>query len=362
MTGARTRKTETIVYIALWLTAIGLFLLDVMRYRAQMSMTLIDFGVIAEIARKMLPFFILFIVNNYLLIPKLLLRNRLVPYFFYTAIAVIVLWVVMYFIFMHQMATMPEHPRPHPDMRPLLPLPLFLDFIYALLVVGFNLAIALMFQRFDDRLEKESLMKANAENELAYLKSQIHPHFYMNMLNNIHGMIDIDPEKAQTMVISMSQLMRYMLYDSSKPRIPLTDEIAFLRNYLNLMRQRFPDSRVSISTHFPDDSEAKDIALPPLLFLMFIENAFKHGISYRKPSFIAIKIDLTADTLHFSCLNSNHPVDRTNNESTGIGLRNIRQRLHLLYGTQAVLDIAETPEVYTVNLTIPAHETQDHHN
>lgn len=91
-------------------------------------------------------------------------------------------------------------------MPPLLPMPVMLDSTYGLLVVGANLAITLMFQRYYDRLEQESLKKANAENQLAYLKAQINPHFYLNMLNNIHGMIDIDPEKAQKMLIDMSRL------------------------------------------------------------------------------------------------------------------------------------------------------------
>ena len=98
----------------------------------------------------------------------------------------------------------------------MLPLPLLLDFMYAIVVVGVNLAVALMFQRYYDKLERESLMKANAESQLANLKAQINPHFYMNMLNNIHGMIEIDPERAQSMVIDMSQLMRHMLYESSQ--------------------------------------------------------------------------------------------------------------------------------------------------
>ena len=364
MIKTRNRSTETIVYAALWLIAVGLYLLDAMRGRAQLSEPLIDMNVLGAMARTMIPFLVLFIVNNNLLIPRLLLKNRILPYFILTAAAVIILWGYQSIMFFHKMNMMPihPHPAPHPYLRPLLPLPLFLDFTYALLVDGCNLAIALMFQRYDDKLENESLMKANAENQLAYLKAQINPHFYMNMLNNIHGMIEIDPDKAQSMVLEMSHLMRYMLYDSSKPLIPLADETAFLRNYLNLMRQRYPANAVSITSQFPADSEARHISMPPLLFLVFIENAFKHGISYQQPSFVSVSIEINGDTVTFNCMNSRVAHDTNRTERSGIGLRNIRQRLALLYGTRASLQIAESESTYTVNLTLPINETENTDN
>ena len=129
----------------------------------------------------------------------------------------------------------------------IVPLPMFLDLVYDILIVGVNLAVALIFQRLDDKLERERMQKREAQNQLAYLKAQINPHFYMNMLNNIHAMIDIDAERAQDMLINMSKLMRYTLYDSSCERIALSSEIAFLNNYLSLMKQRYPDNRVSIT-------------------------------------------------------------------------------------------------------------------
>lgn len=364
MTNIRNRRTETLVYLCLWVIAVSLYLLDVMRSRAQMSLPLIDFHTLSVMARTMLPFLALFLINNSVLIPKLLFRNRLTAYFLVTSVVVILLWAYQYVAFMEHVRNMPSGhmPAPHPLMRPLIPLPLFLDFIYALLVVGSNLAIALMFQRFDDKLERESLMKNNAESRLEYLKAQINPHFYMNMLNNIHGMIEIDPEKAQSMVIDMSQLMRYMLYDSSKPRIALADEVAFLHNYLSLMRQRFPADRVTITASFPSPEQMQGISIPPLLSLVFIENAFKHGISYREPSFIDISLDISGSDLVFRCTNSNHAAKPAASAPSGIGLSNISQRLWLLYGAKAKLDIDNSHSIYTVTLTIPYNETPDSDN
>ena len=360
----RSRATESTVYLILWVIAIGLYLLDIIRNRASMSAPLVDISVILAVVRTMLPFLILFLINNNLLIPKLMLRNRLAAYLAALVAVVAVMALYQYFDFMHAAAQRHHgvHPAPHPFFRPLLPLPLLLDFTYAILVVGCNLAVALMFQRFDDKLERESLMKASAESQLAYLKTQINPHFYMNMLNNIHGMIEIDPEKAQMMVIDMSQLMRYMLYESSRPRIPLSQEITFLRNYMNLMRQRFPADKVRVTDSFPADSDMHGVELPPLLFLVFVENAFKHGVSYREESFVAVSVEVSADAVRFSCMNSNHAGAADSGESTGIGLRNVRQRLELIYGNRATLDIQQSSAVYTVNLTIHAHVTENTDN
>ncbi|MCM1071997.1 MAG: histidine kinase [[Clostridium] fimetarium] len=367
MSDFRNRRLESWIYAGLWILAAGLYLLDVMSNRARLSMPLFDAAVAARMAGTLLPFMALFAVNNFLLIPRLLLKNRTALYVLAVACALALMWVYQYFDFQQLEAVRHRlhpggSPRPHPFLRPLIPLPLFLDFTYSLLVVGGNLAVALMFQRFDDTLERESLMKTNAEARLEYLKAQINPHFYMNMLNNIHGMIEIDAERAQSMVIDMSRLMRYMLYDSSKPLISLSDEVAFLQNYLRLMRQRFPENRVSITSEFPPEERMRGISVPPLLSLVFVENAFKHGVSYRESSFVGVSVEIGDRYVRFTCVNSNHARPEDHPGRVGIGLRNAEQRLALLYGDRASLDINSTESAYTVNLTIPRYETENTDN
>ncbi len=361
MANIRNRTTETIVYSVLWIIVIGLYLLGTMRHRAQMSENLVDMSVIIGMIRTILPLGILFLVNNNLLIPRLLLKNKWKTYVWVTAAALLVLLCYQYYDFYAMERSIPHmrRPGPPPGYRPLVPMPVLLDFTYGLLVIGGNLAITLMFQRYDDRLERESLMKANAENQLAYLKAQINPHFYLNMLNNIHGMIDIDQEKAQAMLIDMSKLMRFMLYESSKPLIPLSDEISFLENYLELMRQRYPAGRVAVTWDFPKSDKSSGITLPPLLFLSFIENAFKHGVSYREPSFISVNIEINGESLRFGCMNSlpESTAARMRDESSGIGLANVKERLRLLYGDRATLCISEEHSKYIVSLTIPINDT-----
>ena len=356
----RNRKIENIIYIGLWLVVIVLYLLDAMQIRHSAGKPLLDTTVLSRMTLSLLPFLALFLVNNILFIPRLLLHNRYKAYLSAAGALLIAVWMYQTWTFYFHFINYPKPPGHGPT--PLVPLPVLLSLVYDLLIVGANLAIALIFQRFEDRLERESLQKAHAENQLAYLKAQINPHFHMNMLNNIHGMIEIDAEKAQEMVIDMSNLMRYMLYDSSNDRIALSSEIAFLKNYLRLMRQRYPEDRVKITVDFPSESAVSGVMIPPLLFLVFIENSFKHGISYRDDSFVSVRIEVQDNRVIFTCLNSVHPSADNHGHDHGIGLKNIRERLRLIYGDKARCDIRTTASTYLVNLSIPTHETADPHN
>ena len=356
----RNRHYETLTYIGLWLLVIALYMLVTIRNRSMDSLTPVNEEIFVRMAMTLTPFVVLFAIHNWLLIPRLLFRNRLPAYFICTLIALALVWSYQYFHFTHEITVRPgPHPKP-PMPHHVLPLPLFLDFVFSLLIIGANLVIALLFQRFADRLERESLMKANAENQLSYLKAQINPHFYMNMLNNIHGLIEIAPDKAQDMVIDMSRLMRYMLYECSQPRISLSAEIEFLDNYLRLMRQRYPADKVAITNDFPDRLHTTGVMVPPLIFLVFIENAFKHGITYREESYVSVSIRVADGKVEFHCLNSNHPSSAPH--TPGIGLTNVEQRLNLIYGPGHSLETRASDTSYNVNLIIPVHETPDSNN
>lgn len=348
------RKYESYVYLALWVLVVAVYLLDIIRVRSYTSLPLVTSDVLIKLAGSLWTFMLLFLVNNLILIPRLLLRNRFPSYFAATALIVIIVWGWQAISFT------PPADRPaihHHGPAPLFPLPVFLDFIYDILIVGVNIAVALMFQRYHDRLEAQRLKKADAESRLSYLKAQINPHFYMNMLNNIHGMIEINPAKAQDMVLDMSALMRYMLYDSSRPMIALDAELDFVRNYLRIMRLRYPENKVRITADMPPADAARGIRVPPLIFLVYIENAFKHGVSFRQESFVSISIAIDGASLMFRCVNSNHASSDTRRE--GIGLANAEQRLRIIYGQAFSLDINSNPDTYSVCLSVPAHENKD---
>lgn len=376
----RKRQKEAIVYICLWVIVLTLYLVSQFRVRTEHNLPLMDLNLLAKAVVSLGPFVILFLINNYLLIPKYLLTNKIERYILSTFLTLSLFmgfqWSFSANFESHRLPermetnSLPDekfdrhgpydYSRPPKPPRPYFPFQFFFDLTHALLIIGGNVAIALVFQRYDDRLEKEKLMKTNAENQLTYLKAQINPHFYMNMLNNIHGMIEIDSEKAQSMVLDMSKLMRYMLYESSKSLIFLSKEINFLINYIELMELRYDKEKVNITYSFPNEKETRGIKVPPLLFLVFIENAFKHGISYQKESFISISIEVTGNRLNFSCTNTKHPSPQIS--SSGVGLTNIRQRLDLLYGDCAKLNIDEISETFAVFLSIPYDENKNSDN
>ena len=221
--------------------------------------------------------------------------------------------------------------------------------IFALFAVSLNIAVKLYFRAMSSRRRIARLEAENTSTRLQFLKYQINPHFFMNTLNNIHALIDIDSAKAQNVVVELSKMMRYVLYEIDKDNVTLRQEVDFLNNYIKLMRIRLKDN-VEITVDISNGNS--DIKLPPLLFIPFVENIFKHGISYRELSKVEISLHLAGDKLVFRSKNSNHANHREDSHH-GIGLENLRRRLDLLYGDEYQLTIREDSAIYEVELTLP---------
>ena len=220
--------------------------------------------------------------------------------------------------------------------------------VILILMIGMNLGIKLYFKQRGDQKKMAELEKQNLEQQLEYLKYQINPHFFMNTLNNIHALVDIDPEKAKQTILELSKMMRFVLYEGNKQGVPLDREIAFLHNYITLMKLRYTD-KVRINVDTPSSLPNREI--PPLMFITFVENAFKHGVSYRQESFIDIALTTDDDTLTFTCRNSRIP--KEDDDHGGVGLANVKQRLDLIYGNSYTLDIKDESDSYNIQLTIP---------
>ena len=217
--------------------------------------------------------------------------------------------------------------------------------------MGMNLGVKLYFKTQEDREQREKLEKQDLERQLEYLRYQVNPHFFMNTLNNIHALVDINPERAKTTIVELSKMMRYILYEGDKKLIPVQREALFLKNYIELMRLRY-SSRVSINLDIPE--MMPDVMLPPLLLIIFVENAFKHGVSYAAPSFIDIKVTVTQEMLQFKCRNSRQEQKPDEKKKKGgVGLANARRRLDLLFHDKYSLEIKEDDKEYDVQLEIP---------
>lgn len=228
--------------------------------------------------------------------------------------------------------------------------------IASLLISGFAMGLGVMEKlKLNEKKQKE-LEKEKLNSELAFLKNQVSPHFFFNTLNNIYSLIGIDGATAQDSVLKLSKLMRYLLYESEHGETLLSHEIDFMTNYIDLMKLRI-SQKVELQIDFP--FEFSDVGIPPLLFVPFIENAFKHGISYRESSFIHIRMNIDGDQIRFTSENS---IGKSSQESdmqhSGIGLENVRKRLGLLFPDKHELKISQTESIFRVELTIHLEKTK----
>lgn len=369
----RSRMSESIVYMAIWLV---LFLFPgILELIASAKGNEFEWRDIIGWWIALLPFAILFLVNNFYLIPRFLSTHRYKAYILSVAVALAVFSVYQYVNFKvisDRMETerkemredslaRPSHGLPplmpmnrsgHGPHRHMIPLPVLLNVFLGMLVLGFNLGISLFFKSYREQEVRSELESMRLQEELKYLKTQINPHFFMNMLNNIHAMIEVDPVKAQDMVIELSKLMRYVLYEGDNSSTTFASEVRFISSYISLMRRRYPADKVDIQFDAPSDP-SDSVKLPPLLFISFIENAFKHGVSYMKASMIKVGIKESDGMIDFCCRNTKANAGAAVVNEGGVGLENVKRRLDLLYDTRYELEIDETEEEYTVMLKLP---------
>ena len=391
MSFKKEHRQETVIYLALWTL---LFLAPVMSLAIRTANTDItfDWQEIFTVWKQYALFFVVFLIHNHLLAPMLIYRQRKWLYIG-SCLAIIILFhtyqcnhrpnfkeIRKHRIEMME-GKMDRNPFPPDDNfkpdglhepddmhrpyeffekgpqrgpRKEHRTPLFfgqhdiISIVILIMMLGMNLGIKLYFRHAGDRKKMAELEHQNLEQQLEYLKYQINPHFFMNTLNNIHALVDIDPEKAKHTILELSKMMRFVLYEGNKQGVPLDREIAFLQNYITLMKLRYTD-KVRITVTTPECLPYKEV--PPLMFITFVENAFKHGVSYRQESFIEIELKTDDTSLAFTCRNSRIPASE--DKHGGVGLKNVKKRLDLIYGNDYKLEIIDDPEIYSVSLTIP---------
>ena len=366
-------RKEHIIYTLMW---IALYLSPLMGIYMRMSGNphiVFSWDEIINAWEFNTVWIVLFAIHNFLLAPLLIIKRRT---WLYTALVVVLLVATMFTLSAIRPSHSKKRPAPQryecceqdcmnaemmaskqqpPPMREGGPLMMFgpgemVAFFGGLLLMGMNLGVKLYFRSQEATKAITQIEKHALERQLQYLKYQVNPHFFMNTLNNIHALVDIDPERAKASIVELSKLMRYVLYEGNNKLTSLSREVQFLRNYVQLMSMRYTGN-VSISLDVPE--VLPDSMLPPLLLVIFVENAFKHGISYRTKSFVEISLQPHGDRLLFSCRNSRPEIKHDENMKGGVGLSNVRRRLDLLFPDDYTLDIKETDDTYTVKLEIP---------
>jgi LytS/YehU family sensor histidine kinase len=195
------------------------------------------------------------------------------------------------------------------------------------------------------------------EAKLKLLQGQIHPHFLFNMLNNLYGMVNESVDDSRTIIMKLSDLLDYMLYECDKPYVKLEKEIKFIENYIELERIRH-DENFNVSI---DYSQINDkVVITPLILFPFVENAFKHGFNNPEKNYIKIKIELIGNDFKLEIINSLTDIKSDkylNQEGKGIGLKNIRDRLNLIYKDKYKLNIVEKNDEFIVKLNLKLNES-----
>lgn len=291
----------------------------------------------------------LFYTNFLWLIPKWLFQNKTTAYVLVNVCLLVVFSLILYYV-----TSTFVPPRVYNDMqeRPFPPRIIFLLRDVTSLVFGIGLSIAVRLsirwrEAEDARKEAE---RSRTEAELRNLRNQLNPHFLLNTLNNIYALIAFDSEKAQTAVLDLSKLLRYVLYENTSETVPLNKEVAFLKNYIALMQMRL-GANVELKTRF-DTAENSDTPIAPLVFISLIENAFKHGVAATEKSFIHIEMSETPEKVVCHIENSLHPKSVHDKSGSGIGLKQVKKRLELQYAGQYTWHRITNRETNTYTSTI----------
>lgn len=218
---------------------------------------------------------------------------------------------------------------------------------FALLMLFMSGFIKIALEWFKSEKQREELKVEKLNAELKFLKSQINPHFLFNCLNTIYSLAHKQSSQTEHAILKLSTIMRYMIYESNEAKVLLSQELKYLHDYIEIQRLRLPKD---INIQYQLNGDADGLQIEPMLLVPFVENAFKHGISYTEESFIDIDVTTTNDMIRLIVKNS-HFKERVA-ERGGIGLDNVLKRLALLYENRHEINISETENQFIVDLKI----------
>jgi sensor histidine kinase YesM len=279
-------------------------------------------------------------LNMYLLVPKLLFKNKYAEYVL-AVLGLIILSILLFaagrFLFSLYFTNVFNKKFNLPKI-----------IFGGLVIITASTAIKLFQRWLVDTERINELEKLTIQSELAQLKNKINPHFLFNMLNNANVLTQKDPEKASLVLTSLSDLLRYQLYDSARDKVLLTSDIHFLSDLLNLEKIRRDNFEVVIS----EEGQISGVQVPPLLFVTFVENAVKHSMDAEGTSYVHLYFKVINNELYFKCVNSKPQKQINKNNPGGLGLANIKRTLELLYPGKHLLRIEDKETTYSIILTI----------
>lgn len=363
------KNIEILIYIVIWLVVYSV------PYFQNRQLDSIRWEKLSSEWIRMTSFLIIFILNIFIFVPKFLYTKKYFYYLVFSLLSIVVIITILQFLIKvaepigmppmdlgQGMPPMELGTKMQPPMGFKLPntteqksliMVFFDNIVISILLVAASTSIKIMSQWITEEGKRKDLEKEQLKTELALLRHQVSPHFLMNTLNNIHALIEINSGAARDAVIRLSTLMRYLLYETSHGHTYLKKEIEFIESYIALMKLRF-SNKVTIRVEVP--TEIPEIKIPPMLFISFVENAFKHGVSYQAESYVIVKIEIRKETLFCSIKNSKHiSKDNVNKQYSGIGLTNIGKSLALLYDNEYKLEVIDSENEFEVQLIIPVY-------
>lgn len=288
--------------------------------------------------------------NLYWLLPKYLSQKKFITYFALLFLSTLIATPLEVFCLYHNMAAYPAAQESILQNQ-------LSHLIFMFIVLNIGTVSTIVKEWLTQQRTQRDLEKRNLQSELSFLKSQINPHFLFNTLNSLYALTLKKSDQAPEIVLRLSEMMRYMLYECNNKVVPLDREIQYIQNYLALERIRY-GTNARIEFQYIGE-EAKNYQVAPLLFIPFLENAFKHGLGHQlSGGFVEILLSVEDDNIDFFIQNSKSEKKTALYYKGGIGLKNIKRRLELIYPNDYDLSMNDMDESYSVNLQInikPTH-------
>ena len=337
-TGKKVKLSVVSVHVLIW---IGFFMLP---FIDETRLHISNYFIIRNLF-LVLTLVAFYYSNDLILIPKLFLRRKNTTYVFavFGCILTIMALNFIFAIVLNKFVLSQIH---HPNNLHRF----FIPFFPAVFVYAISTAIRITSEWFKNEKQKKEMENEKLNSELAFLKSQVNPHFLFNILNNICSLARKKSDDTENAIIKLSQIMRYMLYESKDEKVSLEKEVEYLKNYIELQRLRISGN---VEVNFTIDGDPETGMIEPMLLIPFVENAFKHGVSYLVESRIDISLRIKKDELILRVENNMIRKNVTTIQlEPGIGLRNVLRRLDLLYPGKHKISIKDDEAKYIVDLNI----------
>ncbi|WP_405413781.1 sensor histidine kinase [Maribacter sp. Asnod1-A12] len=330
-------RVQILVHISIWILLCGLAFYPVLNDARPIP---------SDVFPKLIVILILFYFNYFYLVPSYLLKKSVLVYLLVSA-GLLIVSVLLIDHFYE-----PKFPEnifmDHQPPRGLAFMPVYRSVVN----LGIPYVISAILRMYVEWKRNENLRlsveKENIKSELQFLKAQLNPHFLFNSLNTIYALsVKKSPDTSEA-IVDLSELMRYMIYEADKDLVPLNKELDYIKSYIKLQRLRLSDSE-NVSLKITGEDRGR--AVPPLLFISFIENAFKYGTDYKGKTYVKITLTITGASVYLNVKNK-IGVFREPTKNSGIGLENIRNQLELIYPGLHDLVVENDGKDYEVSLTI----------